>query len=115
MPAGLLAQLLSNLIMNSLTHAFPQGSGGQLQVSAELLPDDRVRLVFADDGVGAPPEVRARMFEPFFTTRRGSGGSGLGLHIVYNIVSRLGGQLALLESERGLAVEVCLPQDYTPV
>lgn len=114
MPAGLLAQLLSNLIMNSLTHAFPQGAGGLLQVSAEPLPDDRVRLVFADDGVGAPPEVRARMFEPFFTTRRGSGGSGLGLHIVYNIVSRLGGQVALLESERGLAVEVCLPLDYTP-
>jgi signal transduction histidine kinase len=55
-----------------------------------------VELVVADDGCGIAPETIGHIFEPFFTTRRGSGGSGLGLHIVFNIVTqRLGGTISV--------------------
>ena len=65
---------------------------------------------YRDDGVGMPPEIAARAFEPFFTTRRGSGGSGLGLHIVYNLVTQLlGGEIALQPEERGLHVRIRIP------
>jgi len=60
-----------------------------------------VRLTYADDGRGVPEEHRTRIFDPFFTTRRGTGGSGLGLHIVYNLVTGpLEGQVTV-ESEPG--------------
>ncbi|HEX5756037.1 MAG TPA: ATP-binding protein, partial [Arenimonas sp.] len=63
------------------------------QVQAEA---GAVRLQYRDDGVGMSDEVAARAFEPFFTTRRGSGGSGLGLHLVYNLTTQvLGGQITL--------------------
>lgn len=108
LPAGKIAQLLSNLIMNSLTHAFIDTAPGSIRVSGQV-QDGQVQLLFADDGVGAPPAVRAHMFEPFFTTRRGQGGSGLGMHIAYNIVTSLGGEIALADSERGLAIAIRLP------
>ena len=84
---GVLAQILTNLAINARQHAF-----------GSLSADPRIRLhgrsegsdfvmEFEDNGVGMSEEVRQRIFEPFFTTRRGSGGSGLGLHIVYNQVS----------------------------
>jgi signal transduction histidine kinase len=50
------------------------------------LQDDTIRLIYSDDGQGIPPELQSKVFDPFFTTQRGSGGSGLGLHIVYNAV-----------------------------
>lgn len=108
LPAGKIAQLLSNLIMNSLTHAFTDDAPGSIKVSGQV-QGDQVHLLFADDGVGAPAAVRARMFEPFFTTRRGQGGSGLGMHIAYNIVTSLGGEIGLVDSERGLAIAIRLP------
>ena len=108
LPAGKIAQLLSNLIMNSLTHAFTGIAPGSIRVSGRV-QDGQVHLLFADDGVGAPAAVRARMFEPFFTTRRGQGGSGLGMHIAYNIVTSLGGEIGLVDSARGLAIAISLP------
>lgn len=108
LPAGEIAQLLSNLIMNSLTHAFTGIEPGTIRLSGQV-QDGQVHLLFADDGVGAPAAVRARMFEPFFTTRRGQGGSGLGMHIAYNIATGLGGEIALVDSERGLAIALRLP------
>ena len=50
--------------------------------------DEVVKLVYQDDGQGMPDEDLQRIYEPFFTTKRGQGGSGLGLHIVYNLVSQ---------------------------
>ncbi|AWK87086.1 sensor histidine kinase [Azospirillum thermophilum] len=86
---GALSQLLTNLVMNALTHAYPDGRPGTLTVTVTVgQPDEEtVRLVVADDGCGIPAEHHAAIFEPFFTTRRGSGGSGLGLHIVHNLVA----------------------------
>ena len=83
---GVLSQILSNLVMNALTHAFADGRTGDMAIAVELPTADTVRLCFTDTGRGMSEEDRARVFEPFFTTRRGRGGSGLGLHIVHNLV-----------------------------
>ncbi|HYH40197.1 MAG TPA: PAS-domain containing protein [Azospirillum sp.] len=93
---GALSQLLTNLVMNSLTHAYGPGEHGHLRIVARSLDAERVELVYGDDGRGIPDDLHARVFEPFFTTSRGSGGSGLGLNIVYNIATRtLKGRIAL--------------------
>ena len=74
--------------MNSLHHAFAPEQSGTITVGARL-NGNVVELTYRDDGSGMSDEVRARVFEPFFTTRRGQGGSGLGLHVVYNLVTQL--------------------------
>jgi C4-dicarboxylate-specific signal transduction histidine kinase len=89
-----LYQVVANLVMNSLLHAFPEGEAGHIVLEVALV-DGQIRLVYTDDGVGMAPEVAARVFEPFFTTRRHAGGTGLGMHIVYNLVTQaLGGKIA---------------------
>ncbi|MEI9981951.1 MAG: ATP-binding protein [Aliidongia sp.] len=80
-------QIVSNLIMNSMLHAFDPDQHGVLSVAIERV-DGAAILTYRDNGRGMPPEVRRRIFEPFFTTRRGRGGSGLGLSIVYNLVTK---------------------------
>ncbi len=92
---GALFQVLTNLVHNALVHAFAEGSAGHMQVSVQADGDGFV-LRFRDDGIGMAETVAARAFEPFFTTRRGSGGSGLGLHVVFNLVTQmLGGRIEL--------------------
>src|SRR5262249_13348613 len=61
---------------------------GHIRIGVNLAGDS-LELAFADDGKGMSEEVRQRVFEPFFTTRRGTGGTGLGLHLVYNLVTQL--------------------------
>ena len=98
---GPYGQVLTNLVLNALTHAFPDKRAGTLKLTARKLGADQVEIEFADDGVGMGEDVQRRAFEPFFTTRRNRGGTGLGLHIVYNLVTlRLGGSLRL-ESQPG--------------
>ncbi|MDO9451793.1 MAG: ATP-binding protein [Stagnimonas sp.] len=93
--AGALSQVVSNLVLNALEHAFPNGEPGLVRVTASC-DDDQVQLVVEDNGVGIAADVLPRIFDPFFTTRRGSGGSGLGLHIVYNLVTQtFGGSIAV--------------------
>jgi signal transduction histidine kinase len=91
---GALGQVLVILMSNALTHAFAGRAGGTLTLELHALTGERISLSVADDGVGMSEAVRRRVFEPFFTTRFGQGGSGLGLSIAHNIVeSLLGGQL----------------------
>jgi signal transduction histidine kinase len=91
-----MAQVVTNLAINSLQHAFEPGRGGRIVIRATLLEDDEVRIEYSDDGHGIDPALRGRVFEPFFTTRRMLGGSGLGLYIVNRIVTRqLDGTIAL--------------------
>jgi signal transduction histidine kinase len=73
---------------------------------------DDVEIIFADNGCGMSLDVRRRAFDPFFTTRRDQGGTGLGLHIVYNIVTnRLGGRLDLdSEPGKGTRIQIILPR-----
>ena len=93
---GALAQVVTNLVVNASLHAFPEGEPGLIVVAAEPLDGGSVRLTVSDDGCGIPPERAGKVFDPFFTTRRGKGSTGLGLHIVWNIVAgTLGGHVAL--------------------
>ncbi len=91
---GPLGQVLGNLVLNALLHGFDGRKGGQMRLHAQAQGPDRVLIEFSDDGCGIPPANLRRIFEPFFTTRLGQGGSGLGLHICYNIVhTLLGGSI----------------------
>ncbi|MGQ9370662.1 sensor histidine kinase [Azospirillum sp. ST 5-10] len=93
---GAISQILTNLVINALQHAFRDGRPGTMTVRVAADDAGVVELVFADDGGGIAPEVLPHVFEPFFTTRRGEGGSGLGLHIVHNLVSGpLGGTITV--------------------
>ncbi len=93
---GVLAQILTNLVVNSITHAYQDGQQGHLLIQVDAPEPDMVDLVYTDDGRGIAQPDLARVFDPFFTTRRGSGSTGLGLHIVYNlVVNRLGGRVAV--------------------
>lgn len=91
---GLIEQLLTNLIMNAIQHGFAAGKDtGNIQIGATM-ERGQIHLHFSDDGLGMAPEQLARVFEPFYTTRRKEGGSGLGLYICYNIVtSKLAGTI----------------------
>ena len=83
---GAFYQILSNLILNSLIHAYDQNQEGLITLSAHAV-DDHVNFKYADDGKGIASDKIDQIFNPFFTTRRGQGGSGLGMSIVYNLVT----------------------------
>lgn len=102
---GAMAQIVTNLVINSIMHAYGDRRDGTLRLTVRRLDGDMVELRYSDDGQGIPPELWSRIFEPFFTTRRGTGGSGLGLHLLYNIVTvRMGGNVRVGASPDGGAV-----------
>lgn len=107
---GALVQIISNLVNNSLTHAYAPGQAGQITIKASC-DDGSVQLDYCDDGHGIAPEHQGKVFDPFFTTRRGQGGSGLGLHIVYNLVTqRLRGRIELASQlGEGVRFRLCFP------
>ncbi|UXY13924.1 ATP-binding protein [Chitiniphilus purpureus] len=108
---GALSQILTNLLTNALSHAFADDAPGTVRIVA--LPDGgNVALAVEDDGQGIAPEHLPRIFDPFFTTKRGRGGSGLGLHLVYNLVTQtLGGQIAVhSEPGQGTRFSITLPR-----
>jgi len=112
-PGGLY-QVLSNLLNNALVHAFEGREHGHIAISARLAGDaagDYVELVFGDDGAGMSEEVLRHVFDPFFTTRMGQGGTGLGMNIVYNIVTGvLGGRIDIRTAPgQGTAVHIVMP------
>lgn len=80
---GALYQIVANLVLNAVRHAYPDGAGGVVTIRASV-EEEVLHLTVSDDGCGMEEGIRAHVFEPFFTTRREQGGSGLGLHIVYN-------------------------------
>lgn len=95
---GALAQVIINLVVNSLTHAFPNNRTGHLKLEIFQETEEKrcTVLRYSDDGCGIPLEYQNRIFEPFFTTAGGQGGSGLGLHLVYNLVTqKLGGRITV--------------------
>ncbi|MBY0234263.1 MAG: GAF domain-containing protein [Burkholderiaceae bacterium] len=110
---GPLGQVLTNLILNAVIHGLEGRRDGLLQLSAEALEGERIRLVFSDNGRGISGEHLARVFDPFFTTKLGQGGSGLGLHISYNIVhSVLGGSIEVSSAPgEGARFEIIIPTE----
>jgi PAS domain S-box-containing protein len=108
-PYGL---VLSNLVLNSIMHAFPHGEQGTITFKARLFGNYEVEIVLSDDGCGMSPQIRRQAFDPFFTTRRHEGATGLGLHIVHSmVVDRLEGRLALTsEPGAGTTVRLILPR-----
>nr|WP_315757688.1 MULTISPECIES: HAMP domain-containing sensor histidine kinase [unclassified Bradyrhizobium] len=98
---GFYGQILTNLFLNAVNHAFVDGRAGTISITARPRGADDIEIIFADNGAGMPPDVQRQAFDPFFTTRRNEGGTGLGLHIVYNLVTQqLGGRM-MLESREG--------------
>ncbi len=98
---GALSQVLSNLTANALMHAFEGRTQGSIVIEAGPPVGGSLILRFSDDGVGMTPETQGRLFEPFFTTRRGRGGTGLGMHIVFNLVTLVLGGTIDTESRLG--------------
>ncbi|MEN9456134.1 MAG: hypothetical protein RL210_1653, partial [Pseudomonadota bacterium] len=91
---GPLGQVVTNLVNNAVIHAFDTRAQGDITIEAYAAGDDIVEIQIQDNGSGIPQHHLPRIFDPFFTTRLGKGGSGLGLHIVYSIVTRvLGGRI----------------------
>ena len=100
---SIIARIFTNLIINSLLHGFEGRREGLITIECLRTPDG-ITLDYRDNGQGMDATALDKMFHPFFTTKRGRGGTGLGMHIVYNLVSKgLGGQIRA-ESTPGAGV-----------
>jgi signal transduction histidine kinase len=108
---GLLAQVLTNLTMNAVTHAFQGRNQGRISIDIRLI-GELVAIDFRDDGCGIPEDILGKVFDPFFTTRRGQGGTGLGLNIVINIICKqFGGAIsAHNNAEGGALFKIVIPR-----
>jgi signal transduction histidine kinase len=108
---GAYGQVLTNLIFNAVAHGFTDGPGGHMLIKARRLRIDQVEIIFSDDGSGIPEDVQRRVFDPFFTTGRAQGSTGLGLYIVYNLVTQqLGGRITLVSAPgKGTSISMTLP------
>ncbi|HEX6834295.1 MAG TPA: two-component regulator propeller domain-containing protein [Rudaea sp.] len=107
---GALYQIISNLLTNSIEHGFDEKRAGEIVIEARRA-GNLVLLQYRDNGKGMSADVRAQIFEPFFTTTRGQGGSGLGMHVVYNLVTQLLKGSIRVESAPGVGAnfEIFLP------
>jgi signal transduction histidine kinase len=84
---GAISQIVTNFIMNSLLHGYDQNQHGTIILAiTNYLPENKIEFRYSDNGKGIPLEIQSKIFDPFLTTQRGNGGSGLGLNLVYNIV-----------------------------
>lgn len=102
-------QILTNLLMNSHIHGFENQTEGVISITLHK-KDEQLIMAYHDDGKGIESSLINRIFEPFVTTKRGQGGSGLGLNIVYNLVtSKLGGTIEHLEVEQGTSFYIKVP------
>jgi signal transduction histidine kinase len=99
---GAFSQILTNLVLNSLVHGFEKTERGDIQIRAHIRGNN-LELVYTDNGTGIPDEHRDKIFDPFFTTNK-KVGTGLGLHIAYNLVTqKLNGSISC-ESKPGEGV-----------
>ena len=107
---GALFQVLANLVNNAVLHGFGDAPErpGEMRIAVTAVHPQRVQITFSDNGAGMPADILARACDPFFTTRRGSGGSGLGLHLVHNLTTQLLGGHITLDSTPGRGTTVLL-------
>ena len=107
---GAFSQIITNLLTNSIIHAYDPPNHGTIKI--EIKKDHAALTInYSDDGKGMEKDVHEKIFNPFFTTTRGTGGTGLGLYIVYNIVSKQFGGIIECESEpgQGTAFHIHIP------
>lgn len=103
---GALGQVLANLINNAVLHGFEGLHDGEIRIEGRLEDPDSVLLEVVDDGRGIPLELQRKIFEPFFTSRLGKGGSGLGLHIVHSLVTNVLGGSVSVDSQPGVGTRM---------
>ncbi len=101
---GAFAQVITNFVMNSLIHGYEENDAGTININVTA-EQEQVVLIYADDGRGIDPEIIDKVFDPFVTTKRGDGGTGLGLNIVYNIITQTMGGTVKCESKEGQGVK----------
>lgn len=108
---GPLGQVLTNLIVNASIHAYPNGQGGTVRICAMPTHHEAILLRVEDKGAGIPADFVSRIFDPFVTSRMGQGGTGLGLHIVHNlVVDVLGGKINVTSQYgQGTCFELRIP------
>lgn len=108
---GVWYQLLNNLISNSVNHAFKDTQDHCIKVIAEQDSENRIHFTYQDNGSGMTEDVKNRLFEPFFTTSRHLGGTGLGMHITYNLITqKLKGEISISsEPEQGSRFDILIP------
>lgn len=105
---GALGQALTNLIQNALLHAFEPQQPGRITIAVRALDGERFEIAFCDDGRGVDANELTRIFEPFYTTKRNQGGTGLGLHVVYNLVTQKLGGGVVTNSAPGQGMQMLL-------
>lgn len=104
---GSLSQIATNLVMNSLIHGYDEGEAGTIKFTFKETPQG-VEFIYTDDGKGVAPEHLDKIFDPFFTTKRGAGGSGLGMHILFNLVTQKLGGTVRCQSKLGNGIKVTI-------
>ncbi|GAC13762.1 ATP-binding protein [Aliiglaciecola lipolytica] len=109
--AGPINQIMMNLIMNSIIHGFEFIQKGNIDIYVEMITDNKIKIRYVDDGKGIPEHLRKRIFDPFVTTKRGQGGSGLGMHLVYNLITQaLNGSITITsEINKGVEFTILFP------
>jgi signal transduction histidine kinase len=108
---GALAQIVTNLSTNAITHAFSMRETAGVAKISIADDDTHVILTYSDNGVGLTQEAHKRILEPFFTTKRGNGGTGLGMTIVHNLVTRnLGGTIEIGAPGDGMRITIRFPK-----
>ncbi len=112
---GALTQVITNLINNSWRHAFDGGrASGSIQISVQQRSGEEIEIVYRDDGAGMSEETRKRVFERFYTTSREQGGSGIGMHNAYQLITQQMGGTIRVESSpsKGAKFTITLPLNY---
>ena len=114
LPAGVISQIFTNLIMNSLVHGFENINSGQITIDVNTDENDLI-INYKDNGLGLKPAQLKRLFDPFFTTKRDEGGSGLGAHIIFNLVKQaLNGKIEVSsEPGQGLHYRISFPKNMS--
>jgi len=108
---GSFSQIITNLIFNSINHGYGDKKEGCITLEATEQAG-YYSVIYKDDGKGIPKDNIERIFDPFFTTSRGSGGTGLGLYVVYNIVTtNLNGSIdCISEDNHGVKFHIVIPK-----
>ena len=112
---SVLFEIFSHLVINSVIHGYPDNRPGLLSIAVTEVGAATVEIAYADDGVGISPDHQRQVFDPFFTTRRGGDNTGLGLHIVYNLVTNTLGRTIDLVSESGQGTRFHIRFPQSPV